>query len=158
MKIHIYFLSAAIVALLDQTTKHLVRTFIEPFETIRVLPFLNIINIRNEGAAFGMFRGLGNTMFIVISVVAIIFVIYLILRGNEDKPGLSLILGGAAGNLLDRIFFGSVIDFIDVFAGRFHWPAFNVADSALTIGIVVMLIRSFSDLFRKVNTGVSGIN
>lgn len=158
MKIHIYFLSAAIVALLDQTTKHLVRTFVGHFETIRVLPFLNIINIMNEGAAFGMFRGLGNTMFIVISIVAIIFVIYLILRSNEDKSGLSLILGGAAGNLLDRIFFGSVIDFIDVFAGRFHWPAFNVADSALTIGIVVLLIRSFSDLFRKVKTGVPGIN
>ncbi|MEK6673129.1 MAG: signal peptidase II, partial [Nitrospirota bacterium] len=101
---------------------------------------------------------LGNTLFIVISVVAIVFVLYLILKSNEDKLGLSLILGGAAGNLLDRIFFGSVIDFIDVFAGRLHWPAFNVADSVLTIGIVVMLIRSFSHSGRKVKTGVSGIN
>ena len=66
MKRELYFLTASLVVVLDQTTKYLVRTLIEPFETIRVLPFLHIINIRNEGAAFGMFRGLGNTLFIVI--------------------------------------------------------------------------------------------
>ena len=65
----------------------------------------------------------------------------MLIKGKEDPLGLSLILGGATGNLMDRFFRGSVVDFIDVFAGRFHWPAFNVADSALTIGIGLIFLN-----------------
>ncbi|MGD0887393.1 MAG: signal peptidase II [Thermodesulfovibrionales bacterium] len=142
MKNPLYFLTALSVVILDQLTKYVVRTFWEPYETVRVLPFLQLVSVRNEGAAFGLFKGIGNTAFIIISVAAITIIAYLMTRVREDRFGLSLILGGAVGNLIDRILFGKVTDFIDVFAGSFHWPAFNVADSALTVGLIVMVSTS----------------
>lgn len=158
MRKHFYPFISVLVVLFDQLTKHLVRNFIDPFETIKVLPFLHLISIRNEGAAFGLFKGFGNVTFIVVSIVAIMFVLYLMLKSDEDKLGLSLILGGAIGNLIDRVISGSVTDFIDVFAGRFHWPAFNIADSALTIGLAVMIVRSVFYLKKGEKADVSGIN
>ena len=158
MRKHFYPFISVLVVLFDQLTKHLVRNFIDPFETIKVLPFLHLISIRNEGAAFGLFKGFGNVTFIIVSIAAIMFVIYLMLKSNEDKLGLSLILGGAIGNLIDRVISGSVTDFIDVFAGRLHWPAFNVADSALTIGLAVMIVRSVFYLKKGEKADVSGIN
>ena len=146
MKSPLHFLIAILVVLLDQVTKFLARSFIGPLDTIRVFPFLHLVSVRNEGAAFGLFKGFGNVPFIAISLIAIIVVIVLLIRGKEDRFGLALILGGAIGNLIDRIAMGNVTDFVDVFAGRFHWPAFNVADSALTIGLVVMVVSSFTHL------------
>ena len=146
MKSPLYFLIAILVVLLDQITKFLARSLIGPFETIKVFPFLHLVSVRNEGAAFGLFKGFGNIPFILISLIAVIVVIVLLIRGKEDRFGLALILGGAIGNMIDRITMGSVTDFVDVFAGRFHWPAFNVADSALTIGLVVMVVSSFVQL------------
>lgn len=143
-----YLFTALIVVFLDQITKYLVRSLIDPFETIKVLPFLQLVNVRNEGAAFGLLKGLGNTTFIVISIAAIVFVLYLLISGRENGPGLALIVGGAAGNLIDRVFFGKVTDFIDLFAGRFHWPAFNIADSALTVGLLLMLLRQIIQGYR----------
>lgn len=152
------FFIALLVVVLDQTTKYLARNFIHAFETIMVLPFLQLISIRNEGAAFGLFKGLGNITFIIISVVAVAFILYLIFKSSEDKLGLSLILGGATGNLIDRIFFGNVTDFIDVFAGRLHWPAFNIADSALTVGLAVMLMKLLFHINKGEKADASGIN
>lgn len=146
MKNTVYLLTAVLVILSDQITKYIARDSIAHYETIRVLPFLQLVNVRNEGAAFGLFRGIGNVAFIIISVIAIVLVLVLLLRNREERLGLSLILGGAAGNLIDRIFFGSVTDFIDVFVGRFHWPAFNIADSALTIGLILMI---YGSIFRS---------
>jgi signal peptidase II len=131
----------AVVAL-DQLTKYLIVSSLSPYATIEVFPFLNIVNIRNTGAAFGMFRGLGSGFFIVISAAAIIFVTMLMLRNAYDLFGLSLILGGAVGNLIDRLVYGKVVDFVDIFVGDFHWPAFNVADSSLTVGIGIILLTS----------------
>jgi len=146
MKSPLYFLIAILVVLLDQITKFLARSLIGPFDTIKVFPFLHLVSVRNEGAAFGLFKGFGNIPFILISLIAVIVVIVLLIRGKEDRFGLALILGGAIGNMIDRITLGSVTDFVDVFAGRLHWPAFNVADSALTIGLVVMVVSSFVQL------------
>lgn len=139
----LYIAIALLVVILDQATKYLVNNYISPFRTIEILPFLHLVNIRNTGSAFGMFRELGSNIFIIISIIAIAFVFYLLIKGKEDPISLSLILGGATGNLIDRLFRGSVVDFIDVFAGRLHWPAFNVADSALTIGIGIIFIKLF---------------
>ena len=136
------FLTSALVVLLDQITKHLARVSLTPFDTVEVLPFLQFVSVRNEGAAFGLFKGLGNTTFIIVSVAAIILLSYLLTRSREDWISLALILGGAVGNLIDRIMFGRVTDFVDVFIGRFHWPAFNIADSALTIGLALLLASS----------------
>lgn len=136
-----YMVIAATVVLLDQATKYLVRNLIDSFRVIKVLPFIQIVNIRNKGAAFGMFTGFGNIVFIIIAALSIVFVVYLLVKGKEDRFGLSLVLGGAAGNLIDRVIFGNVTDFLDVFIGRLHWPAFNVADSALTIGILIIFLK-----------------
>lgn len=136
------FLISLIIIVLDQITKHLVLKYMNPFESIEVFPFLHIVSVRNTGGAFGMFKSVGSTLFIAASIMAIIFVIWLLIRTKEGYFGLSLILGGAIGNLIDRLRYGWVMDFIDFSIGKFHWPAFNVADSALTIGVIVVLLSS----------------
>jgi len=136
------FLISLVIIVLDQITKHLVLKYMNPFESIEIFPFLHIVSVRNTGGAFGMFKGVGSTLFIAVSVMAIIFVIWLLIRAKEGYFGLSLILGGAIGNLIDRLRYGWVVDFIDFSIGKFHWPAFNVADSALTIGVIVVLLSS----------------
>jgi signal peptidase II len=130
------------VIILDQITKYLIATYLSPFDSVEVFPFLHIVNVRNTGAAFGSFRNVGSIFFIIISVIAIIFVISLLVKRTYNYVGLSLVLGGAIGNLIDRILYGKVVDFIDFSVGSFHWPAFNVADSSLTIGIAVILLTS----------------
>jgi signal peptidase II len=131
-------LIALSIVLSDQITKYLARTYIQSYETIRVLPVLDLVNVRNEGAAFGMFRSLGNTFFIAISLAAIIFMSWIIVKDKEDYRIFALLAGGAAGNLIDRLTLGYVVDFISVGAGGYHWPAFNIADSALTVGMALM--------------------
>ena len=130
------------VIILDQITKYLIATYLSPFDSIEVFPFLHIVNVRNTGAAFGSFRNVGSIFFIIISVIAIIFVISLLVKRTYNYAGLSLVLGGAIGNLIDRVLYGKVVDFIDFSVGSFHWPAFNVADSSLTIGIAVIVLTS----------------
>src|SRR3990172_12378895 len=103
MKKSLYFLIALFIVLFDQITKYLARSFIGTSETIKISPFLHLVNVRNEGAAFGLLKGFGNMTFIIVSLTAMIFVSYLLLKNKEDRFGLSLILGGAAGNLIDRI-------------------------------------------------------
>jgi signal peptidase II len=125
----------------DQITKALILEYIRYYESIRLLPFFQIVNVKNTGAAFGLLRSLGNTFFIILSIIAIIFIIYLLLRDDADPLPLSLILGGAIGNLIDRLRLGYVVDFLDFHIGEHHWPAFNLADSALTIGIGLLFLR-----------------
>ena len=134
------------VVFLDQITKQLIIKYLSSSDSLEVFPFLHIVSVRNTGAAFGAFRGFGSGIFIAISVVAIGFVINLIIRRAYNSFGLSLVLGGAIGNLIDRIFYGKVVDFVDFHVGAFHWPAFNVADSALTVGITIIILTS---LFKK---------
>ena len=142
MKKRIYYslLFISIIVLLDQVTKYLARTYINPMESIELLPILNLVSVRNQGAAFGMFRSLGNNFFIAISFAAILFMFWVIVTAKEDYRIFSLLAGGAIGNLIDRLTLGYVVDFIDFTVSGYHWPAFNVADSALTIGITFMLI------------------
>lgn len=137
-----FFLVAVSVYILDQLTKYLIKSYISPFDVIRVLPFFNIIYAENTGSAFGMFKSLGNAFFVIVSAAAVIIVSVLIIKDKSNRASLSLVLGGAAGNLTDRLIHGYVIDFIDVYAGKFHWPAFNVADSALSAGIILLLIKT----------------
>jgi signal peptidase II len=125
---------------LDQITKHLVLKYLNTLESIEILPVLHLVLVSNKGGAFGMFKGTGSTLFIGMSIIAIIFVIWLLICTKDDYVGLSLIMGGAIGNLIDRLHYGWVVDFIDFSIGKFHWPAFNVADSALTIGVTIILL------------------
>jgi len=145
MKKRIFYapLIISFVVLLDQITKYLARTSIHPLETIELLPVLNLVNVRNQGAAFGVFRSLGNNFFILISVAAILFMLWVIITAKEDYRVFSLLAGGAIGNLIDRLTLGYVVDFLDVTVSGYHWPAFNVADSALTVGIAFLMINLF---------------
>ena len=136
-------LFSIVILVIDQVAKMVAVNFILPNQSIRVFTFLNLVNVRNTGAAFGLFQNLGNTIFIGISLVAILIILSLIIRSKEDSIALSLILGGALGNLADRLRLGYVVDFIDLHLGRYHWPAFNLADSALSLGMVLLLFRLF---------------
>jgi signal peptidase II len=135
---------ASIEVVLDYFTKMLILQKVGPMEVIPVFPFMNIVHVENRGAAFGMLTSLGNNFFIIISLLAILFIlIYLSkLPKGLELYSLSMILGGAVGNLIDRVKIGKVVDFIDVYAGSWHWPAFNVADAALTVGIVLFLMAN----------------
>jgi signal peptidase II len=140
----VFFGLSLAVFVIDQATKYVIVGSLSLFEALRVLPFFSIVYVRNTGSAFGMFSSLGNLFFIIVASIAIIVVSVFIVRDRENRIGLSLILGGAAGNLCDRLTRGYVVDFLDVHAGAHHWPAFNVADSALTAGILLLLVKSLS--------------
>lgn len=131
----------SIVILLDYFTKQLIVSNFSLTDSYLLLPFIKIVHVQNPGAAFGILKYLGNNVFIFFSVVAIVCI--LIYKSKIpiglEFFSLSLILGGAIGNLIDRLTKGKVIDFIDVFVGKWHWPAFNVADSALTVGMILFI-------------------
>lgn len=135
------FIVCSLIVILDYITKRVIEQYVMPHETINLLPFLRIVHVKNPAGAFSLFAGLGNKGFILISIAAIIFIIvYAIkLQNRLELFSLSLILGGAIGNLIDRLTIGKVLDFIDFFIGNWHWPAFNVADSAITIGMILFL-------------------
>ncbi len=141
-----YFILAILTILLDQVTKLLVKLYLYPLETIRILPFLNLVYAENTGSAFGMFKGLGSMFFIIISLLATVLITFLLIKERDNRIPYALILGGAIGNMIDRIAYGYVIDFIELHAAGFYWPIFNIADSALTIGIFLLLYKT---LFSK---------
>lgn len=135
---------------LDQCTKQLVLRFISPFEArIIVADFFRLVNVTNTGAAFGSFRG-NNTFFVIISIVALIVVTVLLVRGSQPDLwrdlSLALLLAGILGNLTDRLLYGHVIDFL-LFNLHIRyadpWPAFNVADSCISTAVVLFIIHSF---------------
>jgi signal peptidase II len=146
----IFLLSLPLYAL-DQWTKYLVLRFVSPEEPGRtVIPdFFSLVNVTNTGAAFGSFRN-NNTFFIVISSVALLVVLVLLTRRHPPNlwrdVSLALLLAGILGNLTDRILYGHVIDFLlfDLHIRYAHpWPAFNVADSCISIAVVLFIIHSF---------------
>lgn len=137
-----------IVLVLDQFTKHVVETRIRLYDVVTVVPgFFNITHVRNKGAAFGILSGLPefwrSAFFIVVTIVALVAIIALILKTNDRLPvyAFSLIAGGAMGNLIDRVRYGEVVDFIQWYVRSHYWPSFNVADSAITIGVVLLAIE-----------------
>ncbi len=138
-----------LVVALDQLTKWLVRVRVPLHDSVEVIPnLLDITHVRNTGAAFGFLNGVdfpGKTLVIaVVAVVALVGVaLYSGTLSNQQllpRLGMALIIGGAAGNLIDRIFIGSVVDFVDAYWGTFHFWAFNVADSAITVGVALMIL------------------
>jgi signal peptidase II len=144
----LFILGAAVVIALDQITKAAVTSRFLLHESYGVIDgFFNIVYVMNPGAAFGFLAGASATFryvfFIGITVVAILLIIYYLVK---SKPGsilivisLTLIFAGAVGNLIDRIRYGAVVDFLDVFVGTWHWPAFNIADSAISVGAILMI-------------------
>ncbi len=145
----IFFLSVPLYAF-DQWTKHLVLRFVSPDEPrIIISNFFHLVNVTNTGAAFGSFRN-NNTFFIAISSVAFFVVLVLLVRRRSRdvwrNVSLALLLAGILGNLTDRLLYGHVIDFLlfDLHVRFAHpWPAFNVADSCISIAVVCFIIDSF---------------
>ena len=140
---------AAAVVLLDQLTKLWIMATFALHEQLNIIPgFFNLIHVTNTGAAFGFLAGsktlLRQVFFVGVAVMALVIMVFV--YGHLKKQGklfvyaLGLIAGGAVGNLIDRLRFGSVIDFLDFYIGSYHWPAFNVADSAITIGVGLFLL------------------
>jgi signal peptidase II len=146
----IFFSTVITVTLLDQLTKAFIHSTMPLYSSWKVIDgFLNITYIRNPGAAFGflaqaspLFR---SVFFVLVTLLAIGMIIYYLIKSRADQPGLvfalSLILSGALGNLIDRLRFGEVIDFIDVYFRSHHWPAFNVADAAISVGAMIMILE-----------------
>lgn len=152
-----YLILAAAVIVLDIWTKALVLARIDLHETIPIIPnFFQLVHVRNTGAAFGIGANASSRivpLLLNFGAIAVFFVVvvYALRSAVTDRvlqTGLHLILGGAIGNLLDRFRFGYVVDFLDVYVGTKHWPAFNVADSAICIGIALL----FLDMRKKPET------
>lgn len=145
----IALIAAAVIAL-DQYTKHLICTGLDLYGRIEVIPgYLDIIHIRNTGVAFGLLKGFGvqykTLSLVAVAAVAVFLLGFLISQIRRDQKlqafSLALILGGAVGNIIDRFRLGEVVDFVDAhWRGVYHWPAFNVADMAISVGIVLLLL------------------
>jgi signal peptidase II len=138
------------ILVLDQWTKSLVVQKLPLYQRVEVIQgFFDLTHVRNTGGAFGIFGGekggLGSILFVVVSLIAIGAIVFLFLRIKENERTLafsfSLILSGAVGNLIDRLRYGEVVDFLDFYLSSYHWPAFNVADSAICVGIGLMALE-----------------
>src|SRR5271169_4820694 len=121
-----YFLISFFIFALDQITKYFIKTNVGFYDSIRVTSFFNIVHVQNTGSAFGMFKSLGNSFFVIIALLAMALVTSLIIKDSRNRLPFALILGGALGNLADRIIFRHVTDFLDFYIGTYHWPSFNV--------------------------------
>ena len=143
-----FFIIAAIVLLLDRVAKWAVASNIQLHDYVTVIPgFFQLTHVQNTGAAFGLFAESSAQWkvgaLVSFSVIALFIVSALLWKNSHalstTTVGLSLILGGAMGNLWDRMVSGHVVDFLDFYVGSYHWPAFNVADSAIVIGAILLV-------------------
>ncbi len=150
-EIFIFWIIAGLILFVDQISKHFIITHLGYREQIVVIPgFFNIVHATNTGGAFGILANAGkwkHLFFQIVSIAAIIGLFYFYISSkNRTKLfliGSALIAGGAMGNLTDRIRFRAVTDFLDFHIKTYHWPAFNVADSAITIGALLLIIHFF---------------
>jgi signal peptidase II len=144
-----WFVLAAAIVVADQLTKWVVLANFAHGERRVITEFLNLVLVYNKGAAFSMFAdapGWQTPLLIVFALAAAGIVSYLIVRNPGKRLlclGLALILGGALGNVIDRVRYGHVVDFLDFHAMGWHWPAFNVADSGITVGAVLLILDGF---------------
>ena len=139
-----------LAVVLDQGSKFVIDSSMRLYQTIPVLPYFNLTYVHNTGAAFSFLSDAGGWqrwffagLAILISGVIAVWLARLKQHETLLAIALSLVLGGAIGNLIDRLAYGYVIDFLDVYYGTWHWPAFNIADSAITLGVMLMLAESF---------------
>jgi len=139
-----------VILIFDQWTKYIVQQRIPLHRVVEVIPgFFNLTHVRNTGGAFGILGGarggLGSFFFVVVSFIAIGSILYLFFKVKENEKTLalsfSLVLSGAIGNLIDRFLYGEVVDFLEFYVSSFHWPSFNIADTAICIGIGLLALE-----------------
>ena len=146
---------ATIILLLDQLSKWSALSNLQLGTPEAVLPFMNWLLLLNPGAAFSFLAqgsGWQRWFFTIVGLVACVYIVWLLRKSQSDKllcVALSLILGGALGNVLDRIMYGAVVDFIDLHYANWHWPAFNIADSAICIGAALIIWGELHKSFGK---------
>ena len=152
---------AVLALVLDQASKLIIANAMQLYQSIPVMPFFNLTYVHNTGAAFSFLSQAGgwqrwffSLLAIVVSGVLMVWMTRLKEHENLLAASLALILGGAIGNLIDRLAYGYVIDFLDVYYETKHWPAFNIADSAITLGVFLMLLESFGVGKDKQNNSV----
>lgn len=149
MKLWVSLILASVVLVVDLVTKRWVESVLFFGEQIPLTSFFNLVLAYNAGAAFSFLSdadGWQRWFFSIIAAGASALIIYMLRKHADDKlfcMALSLILGGALGNLWDRIALGHVVDFLDFYVGVYHWPAFNVADSAIFLGAMLLIVDSF---------------
>ncbi len=144
-----WFALALAVLVADRATKWLVLQAFDPGERLEVTGFFNLVLVFNKGAAFSFLAGAGGWQtwfFAAVALAATVVISVLLVRQPGKRlfcTGLALILGGALGNLWDRLTLGGVVDFLDFHAAGWHWPAFNVADCGITVGAAILILESF---------------
>lgn len=152
-------LFAGSICAADLGSKAVVVKHLEYGQQIALMPSLNLVHAVNEGAAFGLLATAGGWqryLFIAIAVLASAFLFHMIRKpaiGSVERLGLAMILGGAVGNLVDRTVRMGVVDWIDLYAGLYHWPAFNIADIGITLGTAVLILNEFCRARKKVSDG-----
>ena len=137
-----------IIVALDQWSKWAIKTSFQLYESKPVIQdIFHFTYVTNDGMAFGLSFPGGKHILLVMTILLTGFIVGFLWKEKDGHPlvkyGLALILSGAIGNLIDRLFYGKVVDFLDVMVGNFHWYIFNVADSAVTVGMVLFIIHSF---------------
>ena len=145
-----YLFITILVIVFDQASKWLMMSWLSLYETVAVMPYFNLTMAHNEGAAFSFLAQAGGWqrwffigLALIISVLLLVWLAKLKPTEKLEAISLSLILGGAIGNVIDRISYGYVVDFIDLYIGHSHWPVFNIADSAICIGAILLIADSF---------------
>ncbi|MFM2486495.1 signal peptidase II [Celerinatantimonas yamalensis] len=141
---------SAFMLIADQMTKHLVASSMALYQSIPINGFFDLVYVHNYGAAFSFLDSQGGAqrwLFSALAIVVCLFLAWCLKRMKEPQPltacAYALIISGALGNVIDRLMYGYVIDFIDVHYGNYHWPAFNVADSCICAGAVLLILDSF---------------
>ncbi len=150
-----WFALSALVIVLDQLAKYAITSHFLPNETLVITPFFNLVLAHNQGAAFSFLHDAGGWQrwfFSAIAVIASVWIVWLLRRHKEQKLfsfALAFVMGGALGNLIDRVAYGYVVDFLDFHWDAYHFAAFNLADSAITCGAGLLLLDSFLNKTEK---------
>ena len=146
------------IIIIDQLTKYIAVAKLKIYEAVTVMPMFNFTLMHNEGAAFSFLSDAGGwqrwfftAVSLIVSVLLVVWIKKLKAEEKVQALAFSLILGGAIGNLIDRVRLGYVVDFIDVYYNTAHWPAFNIADSAITIGVIVLIVDTVFPNWLKKN-------
>ncbi len=155
-------LLVALIVALDQFTKHLVVSSWELGDSVTVVPgFFSLTYLRNRGGAFGLLADLPEGwrvgFFVLFALATVAALVWMLRSADRDdvvqRFALTAVIGGAVGNLYDRIRYGDVVDFLDVYVNDWHWPAFNVADSFITCGVILLLASSLLSTDRRPDDG-----